>query len=163
MANVCAKPACAEDVQVWLDFAPTTRQVVERLARSEISVGLCANHEARFTVPEGWTFERLDTPKALLDDETQQDTVEVIAEIPQPSSRPVRSPRAEGRPWFLALSDATPSPVSPENVAEDLDEPTVGSLLHRAFHGPDSESDVEPETAQLPFPPFEPEHRVAVS
>lgn len=170
MEYVCAKPACSEAVHVWLDFAPAVQQVLERATRTEISVGFCADHEARFSVPEGWSFERLAVAVEQVEVEPVSPEPVAVEQVPAAPPQRVRSPRAEGRPWFLALSDTTPSAtIIDDDVTHAVEEPTVGSLLHRAFHGPDrdldgdSDGDVEPETAQLPFPPFEPEHRVAVS
>ena len=173
MSNVCAKPTCTDSVEVWLDFMPGEQRVIERAVRGDASVGLCATHAERFTVPTGWTFER---------------TTEQWAHTPD-------------RPWFLALTDTPSEAVAEEHLrgarpaahrdvqqtTQDdpvgaTSEPTAGSLLHRAFHGPDRKLDaaraaldeleqrraarIEDDgggTIELPFPPFEPEHRVAVS
>ncbi len=191
MSHVCAKPACTQVVKVWLDFLPTSHQVVEQRSRSEVSVGLCEAHERRFTVPAGWAFERLPASETS---EANLDAVPTVAA--EPSTEPANRAHSRERPWFLALSDV----VLDEKVfAEDAEsealeplEPSEGSLLHRAFHGPDRSTDelraaqahvdeLEPRRAarepkvakddgakdngmtELPFPPFEPEHRIAVS
>lgn len=187
MSHVCAKPACTQAVHVWLDFSPVSQQVFERADRSDVSVGLCAAHAARFTVPCGWSFERHGS-----------ETTEVVTAPPVPVARRKSS---RERPWFLESRDDESAPTDPgpsdpgvnNSAARELDvdpsaeitvEPTVGSLLHRAFHGPDRDVDaqravrdqldeLEPRraaresgdytAAELPFPPLEPEHRVAVS
>ncbi len=192
MSHVCAKPACTQVVKVWLDFLPTSHQVVEQRSRSEVSVGLCETHERRFTVPAGWSFERLPSSETVDGDVDAVPTVETAAT----STEAANLVHSRERPWFLALSDV----VLDENVfaeaseSEALEptEPSEGSLLHRAFHGPDRSTDelraarahvdeLEPRRAarapkvakgdgvkdngmtELPFPPFEPEHRIAVS
>jgi hypothetical protein len=193
MSHVCAKPACTQKVQVWLDFAPASRQVVEQRTRTEVSVGLCETHADRFTVPEGWSLDLL--PLSPADNTPAPDNVSVDGR-PEKVSAPANRAR---RPWFLALSDVVidegahdglvdvETPSAEVESDEAIDEPSAGSLLHRAFHGPDRTSDrsraardqldeLEPRRAaktpreardngmaELPFPPFEPEHRVAVS
>lgn len=187
MSHVCAKPACTEKVQVWLDFAPASRLVVEQQIRSDVSVGLCETHAGRFTVPQGWSLELLplspaDNTPAL--DEPDGD----VDEQPESVSAPANRAHTRERPWFLALSDVAID-ESVHDGPSDVETPSAsaGSLLHRAFHGPDRTSDrsraarnqldeLEPRRAaktprgaqdngmaELPFPPFEPEHRVAVS
>lgn len=218
MSHVCAKPACIETVQVWLDFAPSSRHVVETATRSDVSVGLCKSHADRFTVPSGWSLELLPrssaVPAELVDAvaEPSTDIGDTGETADAESSRTSRTPetaQAVGtpanrthtreRPWFLALSDVVidesvhtnntdiESTRTTADSAAGLTEPSAGSLLHRAFHGPDADSDrsradrdqvdeLEPRRAartpreqqdngmaELPFPPFEPEHRVAVS
>lgn len=200
MTHVCAKPACAELVEVWLDFAPVSQTVHERANRTDVSVGLCPQHAARFTVPSGWAFERLDG-------HGRQEQIHVGSSRQPDSADEVPKRRHHrGRPWFLALPEepSTASAQRAERAATiaadthsealldaDADaEPTAGSLLHRAFHGPDRDADMaraiqlhqdELETrrsartpadratsnghgmAELPFPPFESEPRAAVS
>ena len=179
MSYVCAKPGCSNSVLLWLDFAPSDQRVVERSSRGDCSVGLCETHAGRFTVPSGWTFERLD---GVLDPSEGNAT----------TSGPTPSTSQQGhhleRPWFLAHSDREPGEAETNGVTESeatdasgRAEPTVGSLLHRAFHGPDRKADAhraaldelesrraarahnDDGTIELPFPPCEPEHHIAVS
>ncbi len=187
MSHVCAKPACSQKVQIWLDFAPASRHVVEQQTRTEVSVGLCETHAGRFTVPEGWSLELL--PLSSADVAPARDDANVdVDERPEPVSAPANRAHTRERPWFLALSDAVIDESAHDGPA-DVETPSAsaGSLLHRAFHGPGRTSDrsrvarnqldeLEPRRAaktpreaqdngmtELPFPPFEPEHRVAVS
>lgn len=178
MPTLCAKPSCTEPVQRWLDFAPTDRRVIERSSRGETSIGLCASHADRFTVPRGWEYEGLTTVSGP----PQADTG--VSTPPATVSKPaVNRAYTRDQPWFLALSDT----AAPELGHDDTElvtaiEPTAGSLLHRAFHGPDRADDAqraavdELETRraarqdddassaiELPFPPFESETRIAVS
>ncbi len=207
MSHVCAKPACTETVHVWLDFAPSSHQVIEKATRSEVSVGLCESHAGRFTVPDGWSLELLPrspaqpaadgdeiAPDSSID--SASDVTEDNAEQAEPISAPANRTHTRERPWFLASTDVVVDeregdPADVVTSRADHDEavgaPTAGSLLHRAFHGPDKASDtsradaeqvdeLEPRRAartppevhnngmaELPFPPFAPEHRVAVS
>jgi len=191
MPNACAKPTCADSVHVWLDFAPGEQRVIERSVRGDASVGLCATHAARFTVPTGWTFERTTE---------QQTTARITGTTPVPAAGVawpqeghLKRAHTRDRPWFLALSDTPSDSVDGEpysdvqqattdDPVDAMSEPAIGSLLHRAFHGPDREVDAnraaldeleqrraartdddESGTIELPFPPFEREHRVAVS
>lgn len=194
MSHVCAKPACTEPVQVWLDFAPTSQQVFERADRTEVSVGLCHAHASRFTVPDGWTFVRVpDETQALQPTDAPSTPSQAVDAPVAPAAKNRTSTR--DRPWFLALRDDEAEDVDQSYVASqprsdagpsiaDGNEPSVGSLLHRAFHGPDRDVDTERAArdqhdelesrraardidayspAELPFPPFKPEHRAAVS
>ena len=205
MTHVCAKPACAEQVEVWLDFAPATRLVIEQRRRTDVSVGLCTTHAARFTVPTGWRLQRLP---AAVDEvgattgRTAEESADETAAVVERSSveRSAKRRHRRDRPWFLAAADVPANAA--DGPAAEIDqaavEPavagptsTAGPLLQRAFHGPDREADVaraarehqdELETrrtarsdassrdgdgghgmAELPFPPFEPEHQAAVS
>lgn len=197
MSHVCAKPACTETVQVWLDFVPSSRHVVETATRSDVSVGLCKSHADRFTVPSGWSLELLSRSSAVPAELIEDPTDEFVDAVAEPTL--ANRTHTRERPWFLALSDVVidesvhtgatdiESTRTPADTTDGLAEPSAGSLLHRAFHGPDTDSDrsradrdqvdeLEPRRAartpreqqdngmaELPFPPFEPEHRVAVS
>lgn len=192
MVQLCAKPGCSETVVLWLDFAPGYQQVIERAARRDSTVGLCESHAARFTVPAGWSFER------LVDDGPAEDPVVEDASDTEPAvdpgSRSKRQHRRD-RPWFLALSNARErSPEADASRVVTNPAPTsdlsAGTLLHRAFHGPDPETDairaeqahhdeleqrrsvrsgtgsaddIDDGVAELPFPPSEAGHRAAVS
>jgi hypothetical protein len=191
MSNACAKPTCADSVHAWLDFAPGEQRVIERSVRGDASVGLCATHAARFTVPTGWTFERTTEQQATK--RVERTTPAPAAEVASPQGDLPRRAYTRDRPWFLALTDTPSDSVDGEpysdvqqaTTADPVDamgEPTIGSLLHRAFHGPDRELDANRATQdeleqrraaridddgsgtiELPFPPFESAHRVAVS
>ena len=141
MSRLCAKPSCAAAVDRWFDFAPAECRVAERSSPTSSTVGLCSTHADRFTVPEGWTLDSLDPPS------------KVTEPIREPVAESISRNRSHDRetPWFLTLSD-TPVPDLPDasNIASDdqgnkaadtIVEPTAGSLLHRAFHGPDREID----------------------
>ena len=194
MSYVCAKPACTQSVQVWLDFAPVSQQVIEREDRTDVSVGLCEMHSERFTVPAGWSLDRLSRSDLA---ESPLEAEVLIERTETTRAEATNRTHTRDRPWFLALSDAvideqpldetgTPDVSADDGGVSGDDEPSAGSLLHRAFHGPSRAADksrAEREldelelrraarvpfeskdngTAELPFPPFESEHRVAVS
>lgn len=191
MSNACAKPTCTDSVHVWLDFAPGEQRVIERSVRGDASVGFCATHAARFTVPTGWTFERTAEQQAT--NRVERTTPTPAAEVASPQGGLPKRAYTRDRPWFLASTDTASDSVDGEpfsdvqqattdDPAHVVGEPTIGSLLHRAFHGPDRKVDAnraaldeleqrrasridddESGTIELPFPPFEPEHRIAVS
>lgn len=181
MVNVCAKPGCVDSVHLWLDFAPSEQRVVERTTRSDSTVGLCVSHEDRFSVPAGWVFERLPSAEPVA---TSQATPDLVPSATQREA-------TRGQPWFLALTDREPlthKDIGHEEQNAEMTEvtapevvPTAGSLLHRAFHGPDPDADAhraaldelesrrearahdDDGTIELPFPPYGPEQHVAVS
>jgi hypothetical protein len=177
MSNVCAKPGCSNFVYLWLDFAPNDQRVLERSSRGDSSVGLCETHAGRFSVPKGWTFERL---------EGSSGPVESSVANPDPTQLTHREHSRE-RPWFLAATERELGDDGIEANVPDAPggrvsaEPAAGSLLHRAFHGPDRQMDADRAaldelesrrairthnadgTIELPFPPNEPEQHVAVS
>jgi hypothetical protein len=191
MWNACAKPTCTDSAHVWLDFAPGEQRVIERSVRGDASVGLCATHAARFTVPTGWTFDR--TTEQQTTAPITRTTPVPAAEGASPQDGHLKRAHTRDRPWFLGLTDTASESVDGEphsdlqrattdDPVDAMGEPTIGSLLHRAFHGPDRSVDAnraaldelehrratridddEPGTIELPFPPFEPEHRVAIS
>ncbi|MFT7475423.1 MAG: hypothetical protein ACI81L_002362 [Verrucomicrobiales bacterium] len=128
MSRLCAKPSCVAPVERWFDFAAADCHVVERGSPTPSTVGLCATHADRFTLPQGWTLD--------------------IREPASSGAESVPRNRSHDRetPWFLTLSD-TPAPdVGIDGPAlrndDPVFEPSAGSLLHRAFHGPDRETDV---------------------
>jgi hypothetical protein len=134
MSRLCAKPSCTATVDRWFDFAPADCRVAERGSPTSSTVGLCPAHADRFTVPEGWTLDGL----------------EVVSDVIEPVADAAPRNRSHDRetPWFLTFSD-TPIPDLPDRPALRRDDPaddpvgapTAGSLLHRAFHGPDREID----------------------
>jgi len=164
------------------------RRVVERASYSDTAMALCAGHRKRFVVPAGWVVEELQP-----EDDAPVKTASVNASV-----LTNREP-ADGRPWFLAGTDDRPdTPVRPildgihDHADEDDSALSAGSLLRRAFHGPDREDDLlrrdhdldaesldptvdeieqrrtvrsldEYGTAQLPFPPLDTEPQAAVS
>ncbi len=163
MSRLCTKPTCAEPAVAWLEVGRLDRRVIEQRRPTASALALCAAHRARFGVPEGWTIEAL----------TEAGQSEITLDS------------AEHRPL---LSGATRA----HQVAPALDT-RAGSLLRRAFHGPDREDDLRRRdedarsdaesaevdelelkrharsmvddygTAQLPFPPLGDEPQSAVS
>jgi hypothetical protein len=159
MSRFCAKPTCSDVAQRWFDIAAAEREVVERAEPTASSVALCEAHAARFSTPNGWRF----TASAPVETEM---AVDAPAGVQRPSDPQAPSTfeaalvrdhaprRARSRqhdrdtPWFLTLSDAPALdvPAGTETVgseeAEVTSAPDAGSLLHRAFHGPDREIDI---------------------
>lgn len=153
MSRLCAKPVCAEPAVVWLDVLREQRRVVEHVQRSPHGLPLCGAHRDRFVVPAGWVFERYHQPvvgAAVVVDGAETITEEhppnavlgVLEEITKPD---VQAAKAE-RPWFLAdvpESVVSARPLLPAGDDDDNAQPSLGSgsLLRRAFHGPDRDDD----------------------
>jgi len=196
MSRLCAKPTCSERAVSWLDIARHNQTVVEHLHEVTAAIALCADHRARFALPAGWTIESAD----LAGPNNAEPEAPVISATQTVDLAGVGGPKAtssRARPWFLAgTPEPTAEPVRPllPEVADGraYDESlTAGSLLRRAFHGPDRGDDIQrreddamaeesPEqneletrrsrrsldeygTAELPFPPLDTEPRAAVS
>lgn len=192
MSRSCAKPTCSAAAERWFDFMPNEQRVIERVQATDLAVALCGAHAGRLSVPAGWTLDLRAgdvshdevEPAATPDDGPSGDSSTEETTVHRSYSRDA--------PWFLALSDEPAAEgAEPSEAAPVLDrEPSAGSLLHRAFHGPDRESDIERarhdaaphqaldeltprrvkrssngyDSVQLPFPPVdEPESHVAVS
>ena len=128
MSQLCAKPTCSEAATRWFDIFASQRLVIERGEHTPSSISLCSQHGDRFSVPLGWRVEQ---------------------ELREPES-PRQRQHDRNAPWFLAgsrnaeRSDLV-APLLSESVDGDeelIDEPSAGSLLHRAFHGPDRSDDV---------------------
>jgi len=148
MARLCAKPTCASSAVRWFEVDAANRRVFEQARATASTISLCETHAARFSVPDGWTL--------LAEDSAAQTTaavpagVTLIEKFTAPEAAVARRHSREA-PWFLAgsstreTSEAIPD-VMPTTDAVPTDtspvaEPTVGSLLHRAFHGPDRDVD----------------------
>lgn len=190
MSRLCTKPTCAEPAVAWLDVERRERRVIEQQRPTQSSLALCELHRARFGVPEGWTLESLHpaTPAQTLEPEPVEHD-----EATEPAERPWFM--AEAQPETAAGQTATHRPLLPGASRAHQSAPTLdadaGSLLRRAFHGPDRDEDLrrldedvagdaveldeleqrrharamvdEYGTAQLPFPPLDDEAQVAVS
>jgi len=143
MSRLCAKPTCAEPAVAWLDVRRTERRVVELTRATESTLALCARHRERFSIPDGWTFETLDGAQA--DSSGEHST-------PKPATRAGRS----AQPWFLADAPASEAnaqarashrPLLPGASRAHQGAPALGadagSLLKRAFHGPNRDRDLE--------------------
>lgn len=192
MSRLCAKPTCSEPAAAWIDVLREERRVIAHDSASPHGLALCQAHLDRFVVPAGWELHKGDRGSTTAAPKEPHDDISDMEPLDDP-----RSASSE-RPWFLA---GTPSdvPVRPLLVASDdvgVDEsPSLasGSLLRRAFNGPernddqarrahaaaavtdseDTRYDRETEraarsldeygTAQLPFPPFTPDVQAAVS
>ena len=146
MSRLCAKPTCTEDAVTWLDIARQDRRVVERDRPALSAMGLCAGHRERFVVPTGWVLES-SGPTTTVGADT--------AASPTPT-RTVSEAKTSGettsreRPWFLAGTEDAPASTGPLLGAQasydtDIDEHSLsaGSLLRRAFHGPDADDDLQ--------------------
>lgn len=145
MSRLCAKPTCGETAAFWLDILREDRRVVEHQRESLHGLALCGTHRDRFVVPAGWELEA-----SIADQQVTEsgETASVVAPHSMPvEASPERSTSRE-RPWFLVES-ASDAPVRPLLVddgqdaddADDTAELSSGSLLRRAFQGPDRDDD----------------------
>ncbi len=142
MSRLCAKPTCGETAVSWLDILREDRRVIEQTRETAHGLALCAIHRERFVVPAGWQLQQVDTVSTgpELDAEVVTSTT-----APEETAGNERSPSSE-RPWFLAATSSD-APVRPLLVADDdaetddHSELTSGSLLRRAFQGPDRDDD----------------------
>lgn len=153
MSRLCVKPTCSDLAVRWFDIVPAQCRVIERAEASASSLSLCVHHAARFSAPDGWVVDGLVPESPVVESP--------VSEAPVPDSSPSPSRRRKhdrDAPWFLAgsapsataFSVAPIQPVAPLLPALDDDSedaarvhaPSAGSLLHRAFHGPDREIDV---------------------
>ncbi len=161
MSRLCAKPTCSDVAERWFDVNAAHCQVVERREATASSIALCGSHAARFSAPDGWEWVGLDpneqiAPVEAVDAAPSTDEVELHEEAPgvaasndaaQDQSEPApRRMHTRDAPWFLAnANDDAPVEQSASHDSANYDDapdvPSAGSLLHRAFHGPDREVD----------------------
>lgn len=162
MSRLCAKPTCSDVAERWFDVSAAECQVVERPGPTPSTIALCGAHGARFSAPSGWERIELAAEVTPTVSESDSDTPgRTAAESREPAqstetdgevddtAHPDPSPRrrhTRDAPWFLANSNANETPdagAQSSSVDPDLDSevPSTGSLLHRAFHGPDREVD----------------------
>lgn len=147
MSRLCAKPTCTEDAVTWLDVARHDRRVVER-SRSELSaMGLCAAHRERFVVPTGWVLEEIDAIVPIPETTAGSHAVAPGVSTAPETSNPTTS---RERPWFLSQADDVPAstnsvPTPRASYDDEMGENALsaGSLLRRAFHGPDADDDLQ--------------------
>ena len=157
MSRLCAKPTCSDPAVRWFDILAAERRVVERSEQTPSSIPLCDSHAGRFSAPVGWTIESdsgIDTdlgssiPPAPVPEPAGDMPSRLATALSADPERPRRRKHDRDAPWFLAgapngESSAPVAPLLP--TTDDLDVadvvPTAGSLLHRAFHGPDRDSD----------------------
>jgi len=137
MSRLCAKPTCADDAVRWLDVIAAEQHVVERSAPTPSTLALCESHAERFSVPDGWVWVGLQ-PAADPPLPQAQESPEIpeTADSEEPDGHvEVRRQHSRDAPWFLSNSSSEDeTPDSPPGA------PT-GSLLHRAFNGPDRAAD----------------------
>ncbi len=157
MSRLCAKPTCSDPAVRWFDILAAERRVVERSEPTPSTIPLCDPHAARFSAPIGWTVDteqhievspsapQAPVPESGIDTPSRLSTALTASEL----DRPRRRKHDRDAPWFLAGSSdvADPAPVAPLLPTADDDDsdesiPTAGSLLHRAFHGPDRDADI---------------------
>jgi len=151
MSRLCAKPTCSHDAVRWFDIIAVDQHVVERTGATPSTIALCEQHGERFSVPNGWTWVgldsalELDAPKA-----THVAAEPELAEEVEAPEEPEVGPDTPRAPWFVASdssqseSDEDAPSVGPEDDKGGSSAGgvrTTGSLLHRAFHGPDREAD----------------------
>ena len=163
MDRLCAKPTCALDAVAWLEVQRQSRSVVERPARSEVTMGLCEKHRSRFGVPAGWRFD------------TMEGTAEASARPLLPGMTRNHQDSVAGPTAGSLLHRAFHGP-SEEDADEACDQPQTELGADEAVSSADvTDADelgnrraaraVDPYgTAQLPFPPTESDvRRAAVS
>lgn len=152
MSRFCAKPTCSGPAARWLNVNAAGQQVIEQAGPTDSTIALCISHAERFSMPNGWTWMSLDPiEKAPAEQVTAQQEAAPSADTQSEGGESQSTQRRHGRdaPWFLANSSDTANPSPAENgrtaattgpaavTAKDSDAPSTGSLLHRAFHGPD--------------------------
>lgn len=146
MSRLCAKPTCSAPSVSWLELVLADRTVLERPRPSPAAFGLCEMHRERFVVPDGWKFLVNQTDAV----------VEIKAEVTNRGSDQTsetgdgQPEKVDGRqPWFVAAPpEAQAGPFSHPlaaawtSASDDEIPESAGSLLQRAFHGPDREDDL---------------------
>lgn len=143
MSRLCAKPTCSELAVSWLDIVRQDRRVIEHAHATVNGLAICVTHRDRFVVPDGWEIIELD-PKSTGVVEPRDEASDVA---------PAQRPSSREFPWFLAgASDGHHGEVRPLLEVEldnDLhqDSLTAGSLLRRAFRGPDRDDDLQRQAA----------------
>lgn len=170
MSRLCAKPTCSDVAERWFDVCAAECEVVERSEPTPSTIAFCGSHAARFSVPVGWAWVALDpaeasalseaeeidvdtaTPLVVMPDHAVPDEADVdAADVDAADVDAPRRMHTRDAPWFLAnapLSDdasdvALNTTESPAESSESTHSaPSAGSLLHRAFHGPDRDHDV---------------------
>ena len=156
MSRLCAKPTCSDPAVRWFDILAAERRVVERSGPTPSTIPLCDPHAARFSAPVGWTIDTdihsapspstLPAPIPESGADSPSRVTTALTGSGSDSSR--RRKHDRDAPWFLAGSSSSESPasVAPLLPADDVHTddaiPTAGSLLHRAFHGPDRDADI---------------------
>ncbi len=154
MSRLCAKPTCSGVAVRWFDVDGAGRRVLEQHRPTTSTIALCEPHADRFSAPTGWTWVPLaPTPdvgpmEQLLSAPTPAGET-LINELSEKRVPQRRHPRET--PWFLV--GAPTAPTTPDSALSSRDDspsrpasnepmdPSAGSLLHRAFHGPDRELD----------------------
>lgn len=177
MSRSCAKPICSDPAVSWFDLSRVTQQVTRSSVPTELGIALCESHAERFSVPDGWTLETGvepvvadDEARAIADvsllpgvgdvHEASEDQ-DVLEEQDAPGDEdalrhqdaedvPVERHRSHDRdnPWFVgAVAEVDESQPGEDAGDWSLGDPTEGSLLHRAFHGPAPTEDGDSSTA----------------
>ena len=174
MSRSCAKPTCSDLAVSWFELSRETQQVTRSSVPAAHGIALCQTHADRFGVPGGWTLVTVDDPSEIT---TSPEAPIVEAEVVSALVESDRAERIEpgsaeneaaengsvevhrihdrDNPWFVPVSPSNDSSASESSVGtevsaeiETLAHPTSGSLLHRAFHGPEpSASDRAPKSA----------------
>ena len=166
MARLCAKPACSSAAASFFEVDAANRTVVEHARATLTTLALCDSHAERFSVPDGWTWSKRndvasDVPLASEHGSGEKLIEALAAAGTTPADPPSARRHSRDQPWFLAGSatttdvgsatesvstaSATQSAANDESVESEVamsSEPSAGSLLHRAFHGPDRATDV---------------------
>lgn len=140
MSRLCAKPTCGETAVSWLDILRKERRVLEQARESTQGLALCLTHRDRFIVPEGWELQGHEVDGVI----TEPDAAPIAPQRSVVETDDERSGSRE-RPWFLvgAASDVPVRPLLDTDDDDQVDhgELAGGSLLRRAFQGPDRDDD----------------------
>ena len=158
MSRLCAKPICSDLAVRWFDILAVDRRVVERSRATGSAIPLCVTHAERFSVPEGWTIgsdgeaeESRAVPQAPTPEVSRDKSDRLVsALVDSTDEKPRRRKHDRDAPWFLSgstdhASIGSSAPLLPAATEADIAEehvPSAGSLLHRAFHGPDRDCDL---------------------
>lgn len=192
MSRSCAKPTCTNLAVSWFDVSREACSVMRSASPTGSGMALCQVHADRFSVPDGWSLVVVDegvsqqqliepavvaepeaVVAAVLDDavdasETSEagesndaaqaneaDDTDDAAEITEANREHDRE-----NPWFVPASHAEALDVETDSF---LDNPSEGSLLHRAFKGPSASDSVRqgelPAVAQAPVDELSPRRR----
>lgn len=148
MSRLCAKPTCSDPAVSWLDILRQDRRVIEHAQPSANGLAMCGTHRGRFVVPDGW--EIVDLEESASEVTSVDTTIRSADAVVETAGAPTTSSREF--PWFLAGANAGSAPVRPLLEADSYDDPNedsfrAGSLLRRAFHGPDRDDDLQRQAA----------------
>ena len=168
MSRSCAKPTCSSPAVSWFDLRRVTQQVVRSSSPTDHGIALCAAHADRFGVPSGWTVVTGEPTPARVADASQVNKATAKKHAPakkQAAAKKRRTAKKQvakqqeteseipvnavaqdrGSAWFVPSADA-----SEENEGSpSLGAPSEGSMLYRAFNGPEKKVVAKAKTERV--------------